>query len=516
MKTLLSGNEALALGAYHAGLKVATAYPGTPSTEILENLAQYPDLHAEWSTNEKVAVEVALGASYSGVRAMASMKHVGLNVASDPFMAAAATGVRGGLVIISADDPGMHSSQNEQDNRYYAKLAKVPMLEPSDSQEAYEFIQLAFEISEQFDTPVLMRSTTRISHSKSIVNTCKERPESPASTVFVRDIAKFVMLPVFARARHPLALVRLKRLREFGETFNRNHEIAGGGTLGVISSGAAFQYAREALPGASFLKLGLTYPLPEKLIREFAAKVMRLIVVEELEPFLEEQIRAMSLTVYGKEFLPQTGELNTDIIRQVAVSTGWVEPIMTHEPAQPSRSTCLPLRPPLLCAGCPHTGLLYVLSSLGLRKSQSNGESGLVITGDIGCYTLGAYPPLSAMDTCACMGAGLGQAQGMEWAGTEQRVVTIIGDSTFIHSGITGLINAVYNQSKSIIIILDNGTTAMTGHQPHPGSGITAQGRTGASVSLEGIIRGMGVNNCEVVGAFDCESYPWRDQGIHR
>ena len=502
MKKLLSGNEAFALGAYHAGVKVAAAYPGTPSTEIMENLARYPGLHAEWSTNEKVALEVVLGGSYGGVRALACMKHVGLNVASDPFMAAASTGVRGGLVIICADDPGMHSSQNEQDNRYFAKLGKVPLLEPADSQEAYEFVQLAFEISEEFDTPVLLRSTTRISHAKSVVVTEKDSPRPGPDALFKHDIAKFVMLPGYARARHPLALDRLAKLREYGEGLNLNREIAGSEELGVISSGIAFNYAREALPGASFLKLGLSYPLPEKLIRCFAAKVKTLVVAEELEPFMEEQIRAMGIAIQGKSVIPQTGELSADILRRVAVKAGWRKETDEAEP-QISTPLSLPARPPLLCPGCPHTGLFFVLSSLGLRKAQTHGQPGLVIAGDIGCYTLGAYPPLSAMDTCACMGAGLGQAQGLEWAGIPQKAVSVIGDSTFMHSGITSLINAVYNRSQGVVIILDNGTTAMTGHQPHPGSGTTAQGQAGTAVSLDALVRGAGVENMTVVDAFD-------------
>ena len=503
VKKLLSGNEALALGAYHAGVRVAAAYPGTPSTEILENLSRFPGIHAEWSINEKVAMEVALGASYTGVRAMASMKHVGLNVASDPFMAAAATGVRGGLVVISADDPGMHSSQNEQDNRYYAKLGKVPLLEPSSSQEAYDLIQEAFKISEEYDTPVLFRTTTRISHAKSVVEFDEKAPESQQKPLFKQDACKFVMLPVYARARHPLAIERLKKLAEFGENTGLNYEVTGNNDVGVISAGIAYQYSREALPGASFLKLGMSYPLPEKRIREFAARFKQLVVIEELEPFLEEQIKAMGIPVQGKDFIPQTGELNTDIVRRAALAAGWSKPDATVEAQPLAPASSLPGRPPLLCPGCPHTGLFFTLSSLGLRKPGTEGEPGLVITGDIGCYTLGAYPPLSAMDTCACMGAGLGQAQGMAWAGLNQKVVAVIGDSTFMHSGITGLINAVYNHCETTIIILDNSTTAMTGHQPHPGTGTTARGEAGKRVELEPLIRGAGVSAVSVVDAFD-------------
>jgi indolepyruvate ferredoxin oxidoreductase alpha subunit len=505
MKKLLSGNEALALGAYHAGLKVAAAYPGTPSTEILENLACYKDIHAEWSTNEKVAMEVGLGACYSGVRALVSMKHVGLNMAADPFMAASTTGVRGGLVIITADDPGMHSSQNEQDNRYFAKFAKVPLLEPSDSQEAYDMMAMAFDISERFDTPVLVRTTTRISHAKTVVDITGERQEQSVHAWFKRDPAKFVMLPVNARQRHPLAEERLHKLSDFAESLALNKTITGRRELGIITSGIAFEYAVEVAPEVSFLKLGMTYPLPEKIIREFAAEVKELVVIEELEPFLEEQIRVMGIIVEGKAFIPRVGELNQDIVRQAAVKAGWIRlPKECAEDDLKGELKTLPKRPPWLCPGCPHTGIFSVLSSLGIRRNKrANGEAGLVITGDIGCYTLAAYPPLEAMDTCACMGAGIGQAQGMEKAGLNDKVVAVIGDSTFLHSGITGLINAVYNKSAMTLIILDNHTTAMTGHQQHPGTGFTAQGEPAISVNITDLVRGCGAVNVQEVAAFD-------------
>lgn len=505
MKKLLSGNEALALGSYHAGVKVAAAYPGTPSTEILENLARYKDIHAEWSTNEKVAMEVGMGACYAGVRALVSMKHVGLNVAADPFMAAATTGVRGGLVVITADDPGMHSSQNEQDNRYFAKFAKVPLLEPSDSQEAYDMMALAFDISERFDTPVLLRTTTRISHAKTVVDITGERQVQSVHAWFKRDPAKFVMLPENARLRHPLAEERLHILSDFAESLALNKTITGRQELGIITSGIAFEYAFEAVPQASFLKLGMTYPLPEKIIRKFAAGVKELVVVEELEPFIEEQIRAMGIVVEGKAFIPRVGELNQDIVRQAAIKAGWIGPPeeCTKDDLNDVLKT-LPKRPPLLCPGCPHTGIFSVLSSLGIRRNDSAiGEAGLVITGDIGCYTLAAYPPLEAVDTCACMGAGIGQAQGIEKAGLNDKVVAVIGDSTFLHSGITGLINAVYNKSAMTLIILDNRTTAMTGHQQHPGTGFTAQGEPTISVNITDLVKGCGAINVQEVAAFD-------------
>jgi indolepyruvate ferredoxin oxidoreductase alpha subunit len=505
MKKLLSGNEAFALGAYNAGLKVAAAYPGTPSTEILENLARYKDIHAEWSTNEKVAMEVGLGACYCGVRSLVSMKHVGLNVAADPFMAAATTGVRGGLVVITADDPGMHSSQNEQDNRYFAKFAKVPLLEPSDSQEAYDMMGIAFDISERFDTPVLVRTTTRISHAKTVVEIDNIRKEASLPVGFKRDPAKFVMLPFNARRRRPLVEERLVNLAEFSDSFALNKMISGWPEVGIITGGIAFQYAFAAVPQASFLKLGMTYPLPEKIIREFARGVEKLVIIEELEPFLEEQIRAMGIVTEGKMFIPKIGELNQVIVSRSAAKAGWIS--QNKEPVEDVLKDALnnlPLRPPLLCPGCPHTGIFSVLSSLGIRKrNHENGEIGLVITGDIGCYTLAAYSPLEAIDTCACMGAGIGQALGMEKAGLKDKVVAVIGDSTFLHSGITGLINAVYNKSSMTLIILDNRTTAMTGHQHHPGTGLTAQGEPTASVNIAELVRSCGVANVQELSAFD-------------
>jgi len=509
MEKLLSGNEALALGAYHAGIKVATAYPGTPSTEILESLAGYDDIYAEWSTNEKVAMEVALGAAYAGARSLVSMKQVGLNVASDPFMAAATTGINAGMVVISADDPGAHSSQNEQDNRHYAKFAKVPMLEPSDSQEAYELMAYAFDISEKFDTPVLVRTTTRISHSKSVVKVNRSRVVPANQPDFQRDVKKYVMLPVYARLRHPIIEERLVKLAAYAETFLLNQILWDERRLGVVTSGVAYQYAREVFPKASFLKLGMTYPLPQNLLHHFAAQVDRMIVIEELDPFLQENIQAMGIKVTGKEFIPRVGELNPDIIEEGSRSAGLLAGI---PPRQVETTLELPKRPPLLCAGCPHTGIFFVLSSIGQRaklpksKGKTPKESKLIITGDIGCYTLGTYPPLLAMDTCACMGASIGQALGMEKAGTGKKVVAVIGDSTFLHSGITGVVNAVYNKGQITLIILDNGTTAMTGHQEHPGTGISAQSKETRAVELEQLIRGIGVSDVKVVDAFNIKA----------
>jgi len=510
MKKLLSGNEALALGAYHAGISVAAAYPGTPSTEILESIAQFDDVYAEWSTNEKVAMEVGLGAAYAGVRVLVSLKQVGLNVASDPFMAASITGIDGGMVVVCADDPGAHSTQNEQDNRHYAKLAKVPMLEPGDSQEAYDLMACAFDISEEFDTPVLVRTTTRISHSKSLVEVNRDRKAPAGEPTFKHDLQKYVMLPGHARLRRPLMEERLVKLAAYAETFPHNKVVWGERHLGVVTSGVAYQYAREVFPKASFLKLGMTYPLPHNLLHQFADKVDRVIVVEELDPFLEENIQAMGIEVTGKEFIPRVGELNSCIVEEAGRRAGLViEPSLRQETELPQG---LPGRPPLLCPGCPHTGMFFVLNTIGQRdklldsSGKAQKESKLIITGDIGCYTLAAYPPLRAMDTTACMGASIGQALGMEKAGVGTKVIAVIGDSTFMHSGITGVVDGVYNKAQITIVILDNSTTAMTGHQDHPGTGISAQGKKTKAVELERLVRGIGVDDVKVVDAFDMKA----------
>jgi len=452
-------------------------------------------------------MEVALGACYAGVRSVVSMKHVGLNVAADAFMAASITGVGGGLVVICADDPGTHSSQSEQDNRHYARLAKIPVLEPSDSQEAYDMMAVAFDISEQSDTPVMVRTTTRISHSKSVVDINRERPAPTAEVGFPRNVSKYVMLPVNARFRHPLVEERLVKLGEFVETSPLNVIEPGDRGLGVVASGVAYQYAREVFPDASFLKLGMTYPLPRELVRRFAARVERVIVVEELDPFLEENIREMGVAVSGKDFIPRVGELSTDVVEEGARDAGLL-PAGSVPPTVAAVGE-LPRRPPLLCPGCPHTGMFFVLASIGQRLKPPGGEgevgrkSNLIITGDIGCYTLATYPPLNAMDTTACMGASIGQALGMEKAGVDTSIVAVIGDSTFMHSGITPLVDAVYNEGKITVVILDNGTTAMTGHQEHPGTGISAKGLQVTKVDLEGLVRGTGVNDVRVVDAFD-------------
>jgi len=486
---------------------VAAAYPGTPSTEILESLARYPGVYAEWSPNEKVALEVAMGASYGGVRAMAAMKHVGLNVAADPFFAASVTGVRGGLVVVSADDPGLHSSQNEQDNRHYARFAKVPLLEPSDSQEAYELVKLAFQMSEDFDTPVLLRSTTRVSHAKSAVEYDDETSIPPRKPGFRRDFAKFVMIPAYARRRHPLMEERLVKLAAFTEEFPYNRIIWGERDYGIVSSGIAYHYAREAFPQASFLKLTLSYPLPEKLVRQSASQVGKLLVVEELDPFLEEGIRAMGLPVSGKALFPIVGELDVEKVREGGARIGLSSP---SSPLPVSGIKELPARPPVLCPGCPHRGLYAVLKRMGFfRRRDGAGEAlppgQLIATGDIGCYTLGVLPPLEALDTCACMGASIGQAMGLAKAGLPNPIVAVIGDSTFLHSGLTGLLDTAYNQGRLTVIILDNRTTAMTGHQHHPGTGVTLQGLRTRAADPASLAQAMGIEMVRVVGAFDLE-----------
>jgi indolepyruvate ferredoxin oxidoreductase alpha subunit len=484
-KSLLSGNEALALGAFEAGVKVASAYPGTPSTEILENLSRYEGVYTEWATNEKVALEVALGAAFAGVRALATMKHVGLNVAADPLFTSAYTGIRGGLVIIVADDPDMHSSQNEQDSRNYALAAKVPMLEPSDASEAKEFLKTAYRMSEEFDTPVLLRSTTRMSHVKGIVE--RGGGEKPSVTPGIEKLPeKFVMLPANARKRRIEIARRMERLKEFSETFTGNRTEWGNGKRGFITSGVSYLYVKEVFPKAPVLKLGMVWPLPEKMIRAFAEKVDEVVVVEELDPFLELHIKAMGVACRGKDLIPAMGELNPAILRQAITgekTRGLFEPVP------------VPMRPPNLCPGCPHRGIFYAISKLGA-----------FVTGDIGCYTLAALKPLSAMDTCVCMGAGIGNAHGMSKAlGKEGlgKIVAVIGDSTFFHSGITGLIDIVFNRGDSTVVILDNRTTGMTGHQPHPSSGMTITGDPTVAVDIAALCRAIGVKHVRTVNPHD-------------
>lgn len=475
-KTIMSGNEAIARGFYEAGGQFASAYPGTPSTEILENIGQYDEIYAQWAPNEKVALEVAGGAALGGVRSLAAMKHVGLNVAADPLFSLSYQGTNAGMVIVSADDPGMHSSQNEQDNRWYARAAKIPMLEPSDSQEAKDFTMLALELSERYDTPVLLRTTTRISHSKSIVVLNSRQPV--AAKEYKKDFSKTVLLPANARMKHVLVEKRLAELEEFGNRCNCNRIEWGEKKLGIITSGISYQYTKEVFPSASILKLGLTNPLPKQLVRQFAEQVEKLYVIEELDPFLEEQIAAMGIPVEGKNRLPVLGELNPEIIAQ-AFGIG--------VPRQDSvlKGVSIPARPPVLCPGCSHRGIFYAMKKLRLT-----------VTGDIGCYTLAAIPPLEIMDTCLCMGASIGYAEGMEKAAGDRfkgKLIGVIGDSTFFHSGITGLLDIVYNQGKTKICILNNHITAMTGHQEHPGSGLTLKRQPTNRADIEAICRAVGI-----------------------
>jgi indolepyruvate ferredoxin oxidoreductase alpha subunit len=487
VRTLLSGNEAVARGAYEAGVGVASGYPGTPSTEILESLARFEGVDVGWASNEKVALDVAVGASLGGTRALATMKHVGLNVASDTFMVASYTGVGAGLVVVSADDPGMHSSQNEQDNRLYARFAGVPLLEPADAQEAKDFTRLAFEVSEAFDTPVLLRSTTRIAHTRTVVELGPVEP--PRRGTFRRDPAKYVMLPGFARARHPVVLERLERLAAYAEESPLTQVEVGDPEVGVVTSGVAYQYVREVLPRASVLKLGMSYPLPMGAIRAFAARVRRLLVVEELEPFLEEALRAAGIACEGKAFFPRTGELSPDLVRAGFERAGVLPPEAGPAPPEPA---VVP-RPPVLCPGCPHTAPFLVLRQLGA-----------VVAGDIGCYTLAALPPLSAMDTCLAMGCSIGMALGLvRSGGAPGPVVATIGDSTFLHAGIPALLDAVYGDVDVTVLILDNGTTAMTGGQPHAAAGATIRGEEARAVDLAGLCRALGVEHVEVVDPYD-------------
>jgi indolepyruvate ferredoxin oxidoreductase alpha subunit len=490
----------------------ATAYPGTPSTEILQTMSSMEGMYTEWSVNEKVALEVGMGAAYGGVRTLVIMKHVGLNVAADPFFALATTGTNAGIVVISCDDPGEHSSQGEQDNRHFAKFAKVPMLEPTDSQEAYELMDWAFKISEEFDTPVLFRSTTRISHCKCAVDVTHDRPTDLKEPKFLRSSAKYVMVPSNARIRRVAMEERIAKLRDYVEDFPLNEMIMGDPKLGVIASGISYQYAREVFKGASFLKLVTTYPVPEKLIRKFAAEVDKVIVIEELDPHLEEEIRLLGIPVEGKSIVPIIGEFNVEIVEAGAVKAGILPTPSQVSPPLPAVQ--IPPRRPQLCAGCPHVGPEFVLRRIGFDSKvkpspipREMTEKEIVVSSDIGCYTLGVYEPLGALDTCACMGASIGMSLGMEKAGIPNKTVALLGDSTFMHSGITGLVDVVYKQGNSTIIISDNSTTAMTGHQGHPGTGISISGAQGPQVNLEKLVEGIGVKDVNVVSAYDLDAF---------
>ncbi|MDR3217314.1 MAG: indolepyruvate ferredoxin oxidoreductase subunit alpha [Clostridiaceae bacterium] len=481
-RQLMLGNAAIARGAYEAGVRVVSAYPGTPSTEISEVIATYKEVYAEWAPNEKAAFESAVGAAYAGARAMVCMKHVGVNVAADPMFTVAYTGINGGLVIVAADDPGMYSSQNEQDSRFYARSAHIPMLEPSDSGECKEFTKLAFELSERYDTPVFVRTTTRVAHSQSYV-TAEERKELPLKP-YVKNVKKYTMMPSSAVLRHIEVEKRENKFKADLAEIGVNTIEINDKSLGIICSGVVYQYVKEACPSASVLKLGVVYPVDTELVRRFAAEVKRLVVIEELEPFIEDTLKAAGVKCEGKNLFSLQGEISAALIKNKLYG----EKIKTN-------TDYAPPRPPVLCAGCPHRGVFYILSKLKLTVSA-----------DIGCYTLGAQAPLSAVDTVLCMGASIGIAHGFEKAAgraQSNKTVAVIGDSTFIHSGITGLINAVYNGSNITLLILDNSTTGMTGHQEHPATGKTLKGTSAKILDLEAMVKACGAESVRIVDAYD-------------
>ena len=505
-RSLLSGNEAIARGAWEAGVTVATGYPGTPSTEILEAVRAYKDdIYCEWSPNEKVALEVAAGASLAGARAIVTMKHVGLNVAADPLMTLAYIGTVGGLVIVVADDPGMHSSQNEQDTRHYARFARIPILEPSDSQEARDFLALGLELSERFSTPIILRSTTRVSHSSGAV-VLGERGAAPVIKGFQKDPQRFVPVPMNARPMRVRVEERTAALKAEVNRSPANRIEWGDRDLGIIAEGIAYQYVRELAPNASVLKIGWVWPFPDELIREFAAGVRRLLVVEELDDILEEHIRALGIPCEGRrpgpwaprEAVPGIGELSSDRLAAVLGA-----PLASSPAGAAAEPVQLPARPPVLCPACPHRGIFYAL-----------GKFNVAVTGDIGCYSLGVLPPLKRIDTILCMGGGVSMAHGMQVAESRrpapapgeparQKIVGMVGDSTFFHSGITGLLDIVYNKGAAVVIVVDNRTTAMTGHQEHPGTGRTLMGEPTISASVEEFGRACGMKNIATVDPYD-------------
>ena len=489
MKKLLIGNEAVARGFYEAGLRVASSYPGTPSTEVTEFIAKYDEIYSEWAPNEKGAMEVALGASISGARSFCAMKHVGLNVAADPLFTASYTGVNAGMVVVVADDPGMHSSQNEQDSRHYAKASKTMMLEPSDSQECYDYAKLALELSEKFDTPVILRLTTRVAHSRSLVDIAER--EERELLPYTKDPMKNVMMPGMAIKKHIIVEDRILKQTEWAETADINTVEYNDKKIGVICAGITYQYAKEALGDkASYLKLGCVYPLPVELIKNFAAECDKVYVLEQLDPYIEEHCKANGINVIGKEAFTLQGEYSQKLISKV---------ILGEEKENYTAEVNVPARPPVLCAGCPHRGLYYALKKLGVY-----------VSGDIGCYTLGALKPLGMLDTCICMGASVSALHGRNKADASnaKKSVAVIGDSTFMHSGVTGLIDIAYNQSNSTVIILDNSITGMTGHQDNPTTGKTIKGDPTTAVSLEMLAKAVGIDRVRVVDPYnlkECE-----------
>ena len=482
-KTIMLGNEAIARGAYEAGVKLSSAYPGTPSTEISEYLAKYEEVYTEWAPNEKVATEVAIGASIAGVRSMACMKHVGLNVAADPLYTFSYTGVNGGSVIVVADDPGLASSQNEQDTRMIARAAHVPVLEPSDSSEAKEFVKFGYELSEKYDTPVILRTTTKLAHSQSAVELC-DRAEVEDKP-YARDLSKYVMMPASAIGRHVVVEAREAKMAEDAASFPVNRVEMGDRKIGFITCGVAYQYVKEVCPDASILKLGLVNPLPRKLIEEFIAEVDEVYVFEELEPVIEEQVRAWGFAVHGKELFTRQGEYSANLLRRV---------LFGHDEAVFHKAEA-PNRPPILCPGCPHRSVFSVLSKLKIHAS-----------GDIGCYTLGAVAPLSVIDSTICMGASISALHGMEKGRGKEFIknwVAVIGDSTFLHTGINSLVNMVYNKASGTVLILDNRTTGMTGHQEHAATGKTLKGEDTYAIDLAALCRAIGVPRVVEINAFD-------------
>ena len=487
MKRLMIGNEAVAMGLYHGGLGLVSSYPGTPSTEITEFLSKYDDIHSEWAPNEKVATEVAFGASLAGMRSACAMKHVGLNVAADPLFTLSYTGVTGGMVVCVADDPAMHSSQNEQDSRHYAIAAKLPMLEPSDSREAYEFAKSAFALSEKYDTPVLLRMCTRIAHSQCVVETGER--ENVELKPYEKNPAKYIMMPGYAKLRHPIVEKRTEALRELAENCMYNRVEYADSEIGVITSGCSYLYVKEALgDSVNILKIGMPNPLPEKTIRDFAAKVKKLYVIEELDPVIENHVRALGIEVIGKEMFSAVGEFSQKTIRDA----------FGLENGENITAPAVPGRPPMMCAGCPHRGLYYTLV-----------KNKVTVLGDIGCYTLGAVAPLNALDSTLCMGASVSSIHGFNAArGSEQekKTVAVIGDSTFMHSGMTGLVNIAYNATNSTVIILDNSITGMTGHQQNPTTGYNIKGEPASKVDLEALCHALGINRVRVVDPYDLKA----------
>lgn len=488
MKKLMIGNEAVASGLYDGGCGLVSSYPGTPSTEITEFISKYDDIHSEWAPNEKVACEVAFGGSLAGMRSMCAMKHVGLNVAADPLFTLSYTGVRGGLVICVADDPAMHSSQNEQDSRHYAIASKIPMLEPSDSGEAYLFSKKAFELSEKFDTPVLLRMCTRIAHSQSLVEIGEH--EDKKLLDYTKDPAKYIMMPANAKKRHPIVEDRTKALSEYAENCIFNSVEYGSSDIGIITSGCSYLYVKEVLgDSVSVLKIGMPNPLPEKTIRDFASKVKKLYVIEELDPIIETYVRSLGIDCVGKELFSPIGEFSQRTI---------AEAFKKELPAGISADSDIPGRPPMMCAGCPHRGMFYTLA-----------KNKITVLGDIGCYTLGAVPPLSALDSTLCMGASVSGLHGFNLARgeeAEKKSVAVIGDSTFMHSGMTGLVNIAYNATNSTVIILDNSITGMTGHQQNPTTGYNIKGDPAAKVDLEALCKALGINRVRVVDPYDLKA----------